>query len=66
MLVGVPSSFKTELVRLIDLPEIYGLDTLSENAFASGYVMPDGSDQKICAATRWKMLLSKISLLSFR
>lgn len=44
MLVGAPSSFKTELVRLIDLPEIYSLDTLSENAFASGYVMPDGSD----------------------
>ncbi len=44
MLVGAPSSFKTELVRLIDLPEIYSLDTLTENAFASGYVMPDGSD----------------------
>ena len=29
---------------MIDLPEIYSLDTLSENAFASGYVMPDGSD----------------------
>jgi hypothetical protein len=46
MLVGVPSSFKTELVRLIDLPEIYSLDTLSENAFSSGYVMPDGSEPK--------------------
>ncbi|MBP6945188.1 hypothetical protein KBD61_04530 [Patescibacteria group bacterium] len=44
MLVGAPSSFKTELVRLIDLPEIYSLDTLSENAFASGYIRPDGSD----------------------
>lgn len=44
MLVGAPSSFKTELVRLVDLPEIYSLDTLSENAFASGYIMPDGSD----------------------
>ncbi|MDO8495144.1 MAG: hypothetical protein Q7S32_01265 [bacterium] len=44
LLVGAPSSFKTELVRLIDLPEIYSLDTLTENAFASGYVMPDGSD----------------------
>lgn len=46
MLVGAPSSFKTELVRLIDLPEIYSLDTLSENAFSSGYVMPDGSEPK--------------------
>lgn len=44
MLVGAPSSFKTELVRLIDLPEIYSLDTLTENAFASGYVRPDGTD----------------------
>ncbi|MBP6944614.1 hypothetical protein KBB85_01180 [Patescibacteria group bacterium] len=44
MLVGAPSSFKTELVRLIDLPEIYSLDTLTENAFASGYVKADGSE----------------------
>jgi hypothetical protein len=46
MLVGAPSSFKTELVRLIDLPGVYSLDTLSENAFSSGYVMPDGSEPK--------------------
>lgn len=44
MLVGAPSSFKTEMVRLIDLPEIYTLDTLSEHAFISGYMNPDGSD----------------------
>lgn len=44
MVVGAPSSFKTELVRLIDLPEVYSLDTLTENAFASGFIKADGSD----------------------
>lgn len=43
MLVGVPSSFKTELVGLYsDMDEVYTLDTLTENAFVSGYVSPDG------------------------
>ncbi len=44
-LIGVPSSFKTELVGLFSaMAEVYTLDTLTENAFASGYLPPDGSD----------------------
>jgi len=44
-IIGVPSSFKTELVGLFGLmPEVYTLDTLTENAFASGYVSPNGTD----------------------
>ncbi|MFA6273559.1 MAG: bifunctional DNA primase/polymerase [Candidatus Paceibacterota bacterium] len=44
-LIGVPSSFKTELVGLFSaMDEVYTLDTLTENAFASGYVPPDGSE----------------------
>ena len=44
-LIGVPSSLKTELVGLLDaMDEVYTLDTLTENAFASGYVPPDGSE----------------------
>lgn len=44
-LIGVPSSFKTELVGLFDaMDEVYTLDTLTENAFASGYMPPDGSE----------------------
>jgi|GEM_PF-1001443 len=44
-IVGAPSSGKTELVRLLRAsPHVYYLDTLSENAFVSGYVRPDGSD----------------------
>ena len=44
-LIGVPSSFKTELVGLFSaMKEVYTLDTLTENAFASGYVPPDGSE----------------------
>ncbi len=44
-LVGVPSSFKTELVGLFSaMNEVYTLDTLTENALASGYVPPDGSE----------------------
>ncbi len=38
MIIGVPSSFKTELVKLFELDEVYTLDTLTENSFASGYV----------------------------
>ena len=41
MIVGPPSSDKTETVlHLRDLPNIYHLDTLTENSFASGYVNP--------------------------
>ena len=44
-LIGVPSSFKTELVGLFSaMDEVYTLDTLTENAFASGYVPADGSE----------------------
>jgi hypothetical protein len=44
-LIGVPSSFKTELVGLSDsTKEVFSLDTLTENAFASGFMPPDGSD----------------------
>ncbi len=46
ILVGVPSSFKTELVGLIDLPGVYALDTLTENAFVSGFLPEDGSGPK--------------------
>lgn len=46
ILVGVPSSFKTELVGLIDLPGVYALDTLTENAFVSGFLPEDGSEAK--------------------
>lgn len=45
MFIGVPSSFKTELVGLYSaMDEVYTLDTLTENAFVSGYVNPDGSE----------------------
>ncbi len=44
-LIGVPSSFKTEFVGLFGATdEVYTLDTLSENAFSSGYVPMDGSE----------------------
>ncbi|HTE49031.1 MAG TPA: winged helix-turn-helix domain-containing protein [Candidatus Paceibacterota bacterium] len=44
-LIGVPSSFKTEFVGLLgDMKEVFTLDTLTENAFASGFIPPDGSD----------------------
>lgn len=44
-LIGVPSSFKTELVGLFGAMDgVYMLDTLTENAFCSGYIPPDGSE----------------------
>lgn len=44
-LIGVPSSFKTEFVGLFGaMKEVFTLDTLTENAFASGYLPPDGSE----------------------
>ncbi len=44
-LVGVPSSFKTELVGLFGaMKEVFTLDTLTENAFASGFVPKDNSE----------------------
>ena len=45
LLVGAPSSFKTELVNLFgSLSEVYTLDTMTKNAFVSGFVKKDGSD----------------------
>ncbi|OGZ66460.1 MAG: hypothetical protein A3C50_00150 [Candidatus Staskawiczbacteria bacterium RIFCSPHIGHO2_02_FULL_43_16] len=44
-LIGVPSSLKTELVGLFSATdEVYTLDTLTENAFASGFVPKDGKE----------------------
>jgi len=43
VLVGPPSSMKTELVKALNgLPHIYYLDTLTSNPFASGYVPQKG------------------------
>lgn len=46
ILIGNPSSLKTELIRLPrGLPDrIVYLSTMSENAFASGYMPQDGSE----------------------
>ena len=42
--VGNPSSDKTETVLGISqAPEVYFLDTMTENSFITGYVKPDGS-----------------------
>jgi hypothetical protein len=42
--VGAPSSDKTETALSLSLsPEVYLLDTLTENSFISGYMNPDGS-----------------------
>src|SRR3989344_760785 len=49
MIIGAPSSSKTELVKLFDsLHDVfaYYVDALTENAFTSGYVPPDGSEPK--------------------
>ncbi|MBI4158443.1 MAG: hypothetical protein HY505_02395 [Candidatus Yanofskybacteria bacterium] len=43
VLVGPPSSMKTELVKALrGLEHIYYLDTLTSNPFSSGYVAPKG------------------------
>lgn len=47
MIVGSPSSIKTELVKLFDLlvkTIILYVDSMTENAFCSGYVSPDGGE----------------------
>lgn len=61
MAVGPPSSDKTETVLTVtDLPTVYRLDTLTENAFISGYVNPDGSEPKdLLAELGGKCLLVK-------
>ncbi len=43
-IIGAPSTFKTELVGLVGDEGTYTLDSMTENAFASGYVPPDGSE----------------------
>lgn len=43
--IGVPSSFKTEMVGLFGaMEQVFTLDTLTENAFASGFLPMDGSE----------------------
>lgn len=45
--VGVPSSDKTNQVTLLrEMPNIYFLDTLTENAFVTGYVPESGERPK--------------------
>ena len=49
LVIGNPSSLKTEglkLFRCLDKERVIYLSTMSENAFASGYMPPDGSDPK--------------------
>lgn len=44
LIVGAPSSDKTQTALSIrDAPHIFHLDTLTENAFISGFILPDGS-----------------------
>ncbi len=43
MVIGVPSSAKTDLVNLLRKFKLaYFIDTLTQNPFASGYVAPEG------------------------
>ncbi len=43
MIVGVPSSLKTELTKALSyLPSVYYLDSMTQNPFVSGYIPPDG------------------------
>jgi len=47
LIVGNPSSMKTEMVKLVDPLDgiyVYFLDSMTENAFASGYLPQDGSE----------------------
>jgi predicted transcriptional regulator len=44
LIIGAPSTFKTEYVGLLGEEGTYTLDSMTENAFASGYVPPDGSE----------------------
>lgn len=49
MYVGTPSSCKTEIAELTDETHgsfTYYVDTITENAFASGYIPADGSEPK--------------------
>lgn len=43
MVIGVPSSAKTDLVNFLRSSDlVYFVDTLTQNPFASGYVAPEG------------------------
>lgn len=47
MIVGPPSSIKTELVKMLDYLNgtlVYYVDSMTENAFASGFLPKDGSE----------------------
>lgn len=45
LLIGAPSSCKTELVEMFrSLNEVYTIDTMTENALISGYMPTDGSE----------------------
>jgi len=59
--VGAPSSDKTETALGLSLsPEVYLLDTLTENSFISGYINPDGSAPlDLLAAVTGRCLLIK-------
>jgi len=47
LVVGAPSSDKTNQVTLLrDMPHVYFLDTLTENAFITGYIPEDGQPPK--------------------
>ncbi len=47
MIIGNPSSFKTEMIKLFrGIQEVLYLSSMSENAFASGYIPKDGSKPK--------------------
>jgi hypothetical protein len=61
LLVGNPSSDKTERALSISLaPEVYCLDSMTENSFISGYIKPDGSKPgDLLAELNGKILLIK-------
>ena len=47
IVIGNPSSNKTEVIKLLrGLKEVIYLSSMSENAFSSGFLPPDGSDPK--------------------
>jgi len=61
LIVGPPSSDKTETaLALKDAPHVFHLDTLTENAFISGYISPDGrSPQDLLAILDGRCLTIK-------
>lgn len=59
--VGAPSSDKTQTaLGLSRMPEVYFLDTLTENSFITGYLDPSGEEPKdLLAELKGKALLIK-------